>query len=61
MAFTTYSNLSDIELLKRLECKKGLSPIIDELLDRLETTIENNTTKQVTCHICEAKFELPEE
>lgn len=59
MAHTRYSNLTDDELLSRIDEARQHSPIIDELASRLEKKerINNQTNTRVECPVCEAALE----
>lgn len=58
--YTIYSNLTNIELISMLESKRGNSPIIDELLNRLEELPEDKIgiQKNISCPVCEAELVL---
>lgn len=59
MAHTRYSNLTDDELLSRIDEARQHSPIIDELASRLEKKerINNQTNARVECPVCKAALE----
>lgn len=59
MRHTKYSNLTDEELLNKIDDARQHSPIIDELAGRLEKLdrTNNETNTRVECPVCEAKLE----
>jgi hypothetical protein len=59
MTHTKYSNLTDGELLIKIDDARQHSPIIDELAGRFEKLdrTNNETNVQVECPVCEAKLE----
>lgn len=57
---TKYRNLSNEELLNRIEDARAHSPIIEELATRLETAfdpIKGDANRRVECPVCEANLE----
>lgn len=53
---TRYSNLTDDELLSRIDETRQQSPIIDELANRLERKerTDSETRTRIECPVCEA-------
>lgn len=60
MRITKYRGLTTVELLALIEEKRASSPLIDELVERLEASLmlSDDQTTTAPCPICEAELTI---